>query len=173
MLSDRSIMNDDPDILVLLTTTRTEFEASTMAESLRHEGIPTEVFATVASTMQWEAAMTNPIRVMVRRRDLQAAGDLLRAIRAESVDIDWDEVNVGEAEEASEPPLGPPARRIGGLSPRMVTVRRIGMVLLVLAALTWFVPLAICALTLGAVLVFEGLRTFMLEKKQNARGARR
>lgn len=170
MLFDRSTMNDDPDILVLLTTARTEFEASTIAESLRHEGIPSEVFPIGANPVQWESVMTNPIRVMVRRRDLQAAADQLRAIRSESIDIDWDEVNVGEPEKPSEAVLGTQPRRIGGFSRRMRVVRQVGGILLLLTAL---LPVAMYTLIIGTTFVIDRLRTFIREKKQNTGVARR
>ncbi len=89
-------MPKDPDILVDLTTARTAFEAEMIAESLRAQGIPAEAFTTAGSTLQWDIAATQPMRVQVRRRDLERARDALRAIRAESVDIDWSEVETGD-----------------------------------------------------------------------------
>jgi hypothetical protein len=87
----------DPDILVDLTTAASEFEAGVMVEALKGQGIPAQAFTAVGSTMQWEIAMTQPFRVAVRRADLERAREALRAIKADSVDLDWDEVNTGES----------------------------------------------------------------------------
>ena len=89
-------MPRDPDILVDLTSARTEFEAETIAEALRAQGIPAQTFATAGSVLQWDVAVSQPIRVAVRRRDLDNARAILRAIRAESVDLDWSEVDTGD-----------------------------------------------------------------------------
>jgi hypothetical protein len=91
-------MGTDPDILVPLTSARTEFEGRTMAAALEAEGIPAKVFATSANMLQWEGGYTDPIKVMVRRRDLEKAAASLKRTRQESVDIDWSEVDVGVGE---------------------------------------------------------------------------
>lgn len=44
-----------------------------------------------------QAELPGNYRVSVRRADLQRAKEALRAIRAESVDLDWNEVNTGDA----------------------------------------------------------------------------
>lgn len=84
-----------------LTTARTEFEAEVIVQALGAQGIPAKAFSTAGAVLQWDIASTQPIRVVVRRRDLEAARAALRAIRAESVDLDWTEVV-----DADEPPLG-------------------------------------------------------------------
>lgn len=89
-------MPKDPDTLVDLTTARTAFEAEMIAESLRAQGIPAEAFTTVGSMLQWDIAGTQPMRVQVRRQDVDKATAALRAIRADSVDLDWDEVDTGD-----------------------------------------------------------------------------
>lgn len=89
-------MGEDPNILVVLTSVRSDFEAQTIAEAVRAHGIPAEVFGTAARVAQWELGMSNEIQVMVRRCDLEAASMVLRGIKAESVDIDWNEVDVGQ-----------------------------------------------------------------------------
>jgi hypothetical protein len=85
-------MGEDPDILVPLTTARTEFEGRTIAAALAEAGVRAEVFMPGGNAIQTDAL---PINVMVRRRDLERAGRTLRAVRQESVDIDWSEVDVG------------------------------------------------------------------------------
>src|SRR5881394_1621445 len=91
-------MAGDPDILVPLTSARTEFEGQTIAAALEADGIPAKVFATSANMLQWEGGYTDPIKVMVRRRDLERAAASVKRTRQESVDIDWSEVNVGVGE---------------------------------------------------------------------------
>jgi len=94
----------DPDMLVVLTTARTEFEAQTLAEALRARGNRAEVFATAASSLQWEAAFTDPIKVMVRRADVGEAEKVRASLKADSVDIDWDEVDTGAGAEQDDAP---------------------------------------------------------------------
>ncbi len=91
-------MPEDPDMLVTLTTARTEFEGANLVNVLQAAGIPARVFAASANTMQWEAGYTDPIKVQVRRRDMQRAADELRRNRQDSVDLDWDDVDVGQIE---------------------------------------------------------------------------
>ncbi len=86
-------METDPHALVPMTTARTDFEAETIAEALRAQGIRAEVFAAAASVMP-NAAI--PVQVLVQEMDLEAAKNALRAIKAESVDIDWSEVDTGD-----------------------------------------------------------------------------
>jgi hypothetical protein len=117
------VVPKDPDILVDLTTARTAFEAEMIAESLRAQGIPAEAFTTAGSMLQWDIAATQPMRVQVRRRDLERARDSLRAIRADSVDLDWSEVDKGDRTPVSDreraavdDPIQPPGRPGGGRS---------------------------------------------------------
>jgi hypothetical protein len=100
-------MPKDPDILVDLTTARTDFEAEVIVQALEGQGIPARAFTTAGAMLQWEVAMTQPMRIAVRRRDLDAARSALRAIRADSVDIDWDEIDTGAAGAAEELPDQP------------------------------------------------------------------
>lgn len=86
-------METDPNTLVPLTTARTDFEAETIAEALRAQGIRAEVFAAAASMIQTVAV---PVQVLVQEKDLANAKNALRAIKAESVDIDWSEVDTGD-----------------------------------------------------------------------------
>lgn len=89
-------MSSDPNILVFLTSAKTEFEGRAMAAALEAEGIPARVFAAAARMVQWEAGYNDPIKVMVRRGDLARAADVLRQTRAASRSIDWSTVDVDE-----------------------------------------------------------------------------
>ncbi|MBK9187601.1 MAG: hypothetical protein IPM33_01470 [Phycisphaerales bacterium] len=121
-------MGEDPNILVELTTARTEFEAATMAESLKAQGIPAEVFAGAANMLQWHVTSTDPIKVMVRRQDVEKARAALRDVRADSVDIDWADVDVGSPEPGSVLP-GPRMFASGSVL-RKRRLRMLGFMLL-------------------------------------------
>ena len=89
-------MADDPDILVDLTTGRTDFEAEVIVNALLAEGIEARAFTTAGAMLQWDIAATQPMRVQVRRADLTRAQAALRGLRAESVDLDWSEIDTGD-----------------------------------------------------------------------------
>lgn len=91
-------MPQDPDTLVDLTTARTDFEAELIVNSLREAGIQAQAFSAAGMALQWDVAATQPIRVAVRRADLDRAAAALKSIRQESVDIDWSEVDTGDSE---------------------------------------------------------------------------
>jgi hypothetical protein len=89
-------MEKDPDILVDLTTALNDFEAQVIVQALEAQGIPARAFTAATSMLQWQIAPGHGVRISVRRRDLDAARAALRAIRADSVDLDWDEVDTGD-----------------------------------------------------------------------------
>lgn len=92
-------MAKDPDILVDLTTTANAFEADVIVQALRAEGIPAEAFTLAASMLQWDIAGTQPFRVAVRRADVERARAALKSLKADSVDIDWEELETGQPQE--------------------------------------------------------------------------
>ncbi len=95
-------MSEDPDTLVDLTTTGSEFESSVIVESLKARDIPAFTFSNAGMTLQWEVAASLPFRVSVRRKDVELAREVLRAVQADSIDIDWSQVDVGSGPEAAE-----------------------------------------------------------------------
>ncbi|MDX2131024.1 MAG: hypothetical protein SFY69_03095 [Planctomycetota bacterium] len=120
-------MASDPNQLVLLTTTRTEFEARAIAGALEAEGIATHVFAAAAQGIAWEGGIANAVKVMVRRDDAAVADEALHRARRASRAIDWSTVDVGlpEDETAARVADAPSAP-----SPWRWRVRIVGMVLL-------------------------------------------
>ena len=91
---------------VELTITTTEFEAETIVQALRHQGI---VAASMGGALAGFRADTPTfVRVMVPRAQLAHARSALRAIKADSVDIDWDQIDVGDPE--PQPPRTSSAR---------------------------------------------------------------
>ncbi len=120
-----------PDGPALVVSTPTEFEAQTKAALLRDEGIDATVQPGAPS---WTGHLSvspggGGSSVWVRAADLDRARTLLQTRIADSVDIDWDEVDVGEREDSL--PLTP----VG----RMPLLIRVGLALL--AAIV-----ALCAL---------------------------
>lgn len=100
----------DPDILVDLTTARTAFEAEAIANALESQGIPARAFTLAGSMLQWDIAGTQPMRVQVRRGDLERARAALHDTRQDSVDIDWSEIDTGDPT-----PVGPGETRPRGV----------------------------------------------------------
>jgi hypothetical protein len=89
----------DPDTLVTIRSVRTEFEGGTIAAVLEDSGVRARVFATTANWVGWEGGIGNSVRVQVRRADAERAEAVLRKNRQDSVDLDWDQVDVGQMED--------------------------------------------------------------------------
>ncbi len=81
--------------LVELASYDTEFEAETVVQALRAQGLAA-VSGGGTLAGQWVAVGKVYVQVMVRRADLERARLALRAVRAESVDLDWQDVDVGD-----------------------------------------------------------------------------
>lgn len=90
-------MRADPVQLVDLASVPSEFEAATIVEALRAQGIAAHHYG--GSLAGFRAEAPGMVRVVVRRQDSERARLALRAIQADSIDIDWDEVDVGQPEE--------------------------------------------------------------------------
>ncbi len=118
-----------PDGPALVVSTPTEFEAQTKAALLRDEGIDVTVQPAAPS---WTGHLSvspggGGASVWVRAADLDRARALLETRIADSVDIDWDEVDVGEREDMG--PLSPVGR-----IPRLI---KVGLTLLIAAILLY------------------------------------
>lgn len=85
----------------VLATTRSAFEAETIAAALRHRGFAAQAVDT-ASAQVWSGAIGSA-KVLVYERDLEAARDELRRIRAEGAAVDWDSADLGEQFDAERP----------------------------------------------------------------------
>ena len=97
----------NPENLVTVTSTSTEFEAHTIVAVLREAGIEAFAFGTLRGSLPLGGVFTS-VPVQVRQSDLQRARLALRQNVADSVDLDWEEVNVGERED--DLPLRPVGR---------------------------------------------------------------
>jgi hypothetical protein len=87
--------------LAVVVTTESEFEAQTKAEAIRARGIEAAVTCNAPSwTGQMPISPTaRGASVLVHREDLERARSLLNQVISDSVDIDWDEVDVGQRED--------------------------------------------------------------------------
>ena len=88
----------DPNILVDLTTCASAFEAEVIRDALDQSGIPAFARTIVGMTNPWDIASTMPYRVQVRRADFEAAHLELTTIRESAVTIDWSAQDLGEPE---------------------------------------------------------------------------
>ena len=91
-------MTDDPDRLVIVATEPTEFAANIKVAVLADAGIEAQVFGSLGTTLGATGhngpRMMN-VDVQVRAIDADASRQVLASNVADSVDIDWDEVDVG------------------------------------------------------------------------------
>lgn len=129
----------DPDDLVTLTTAEMQFQAGIIVAVLEEAGIKAFAFGALNALYPISQRVT-PVVVQVRQADLDKAREALKQNVADSVDIDWDSVDVGEPEEAA------PAK-LRGVMP---LVPRLGFFAAVLAILAMF----LLALALWGLKIF-------------------
>jgi hypothetical protein len=87
--------------LAVVVTVASEFEAEAKAEVIRARGIEAAVTRNAPS---WTGHLSiSPTAVgasvLVHREDLERARSLLEQVISDSVDIDWDEIDVGQRED--------------------------------------------------------------------------
>lgn len=89
--------------LARVTHTATEFEAHTKAAVLHEEGIDAHVICDAPTWTGHLSLGRNEFvaSVWVRREDLEVAQHILTQNVADSVDIDWDDIDVGRPEDES------------------------------------------------------------------------
>lgn len=101
----------DPLGLVPVASFRTEWQAEALAAALTERGVKAVCHGGMLGG--WRAETPAMVQVMVARQDQARARELLAEVRSESVDIDWDEVDVGtpaEPESVRVRPAGPQPR---------------------------------------------------------------
>jgi len=113
----------------------TEFEAQTKAAVLDSEGIECKV---ITASPAWTGSLSlsssfNGAAVVVKPEDLDRAKAILENCVADSVDLDWDEVDVGEREDYL--PVGPVGR-----VPRLA---KIALTIFLLSLLAWLLGIGI------------------------------
>lgn len=89
---------EDPDDLVTLVVKPTEFEANTAVAVLDDAGIKAFAFGAARAALPLGESFTG-VPVQVRRVDFDRAQHALKKNVADSVDLDWDSVDVGERED--------------------------------------------------------------------------
>jgi hypothetical protein len=131
-------MTNDPDQMVTLTTAATEYAANITVVVLADAGIEAKAFGgltTVLPGVFGGAPSVFGVPVQVRLGDLEQAKAALTANKRDSVDIDWDLVEVGEREDQS--PLTPV-----GHTPLAATIALWTAILVALAGVLLAVSLA-------------------------------
>ena len=95
--------------LVTLTTAETPFEAHTVVMVLKNAGIEAAAYDKADAGFGFSLSPgVKSVPVQVRREDLERARDALKTNISDSVDLDWDEVELGEREDNL--PLTAPGR---------------------------------------------------------------
>lgn len=100
-------MPEDPDDLVMLTSAASELQAGLWISVLESHGIRAFSPGSAATNLRWEIAATDPHRLYVRRADAERAREVLDSQKSDSIDIDWNDVDVGAPEDATESETGP------------------------------------------------------------------
>jgi len=115
--------------LVVLDSTPTEMEAGVIVAALEQEGIQATMTGT--HTAGFRAEAPGWVKILVAEDDLLQAQSALREVVLDNLDVDWSQVDVGEARREAP----------SGQSPNWLTSltfwRRVASVLIVLY-LTWF-----------------------------------
>jgi hypothetical protein len=105
--------NSEETELVVIASAKTEFEAHAIVAILEDAGIKASAFGLIRQALPLDTRFTH-VPVQVRAEDAQRARQVLRQNVSDSVDLDWDEIDVGEREDqaplSSERTLSPLAR---------------------------------------------------------------
>lgn len=88
---------EHPDDLVTLVVKNTEFEAQALVAALADEGIEARAFG--VGILAGMGMRVGGCPVQVRQADLERARAALSGVIADSVDIDWDDIDVGRRED--------------------------------------------------------------------------
>jgi Putative prokaryotic signal transducing protein len=89
-------MTSDADRLETLTSTPNEPQAAMIVSALKDSGI--DAVAEGGLTAGFRAETPGEVHIMVRQKDLDRARLALDEYRKTVTNIDWDEVDLGEAE---------------------------------------------------------------------------
>ncbi len=85
----------DPDELATLITTHHGFEAHVIVAVLQEAGIDARAFDAIQTSLPLGSSFTR-VPVQVRRGDLARAKEALQSNISDSIDLDWEQVDVGE-----------------------------------------------------------------------------
>lgn len=165
-------MPEAPDDLVELRTVVNELEAGMIEGVLAEAGIPASHRTAKGVYLAMGMSSLHPSTVLVRRQDLARAEEVLAANRKDSVDLDWDEVDVGEPEDgiaeaiAARPESIPRAAQFGSrvLGRMLLAVPVAVLVGLILqrflgaTVVTLGLTLAVFVVTARALIVRDGVK---------------
>lgn len=121
--------------LQTVVVAKTEFEAHAVVAVLKEAGIEAFAFGYVKQALPLDMKFTS-VPVQVRAEDLQHAKKELKQNVSDSVDLDWDEIDVGERED--EVPLSSERRMPAALRAIVVIAIVILLVLIVRFGMTAF-----------------------------------
>ncbi len=93
-------MHEDDDKVVTLAFFPSEIEATMIADELKREGIQAEAAGLLTAGFRAEAP--GKVKVLVHASDLIRAKDLLDEYIRSREQIDWSQVDLGEAEDADQ-----------------------------------------------------------------------
>ncbi len=90
-------MAQHPDDIVQLLDAANEFQAGIIVETLAEAGITAKALTMMTGDANTSPSTGGRVPVMVRRDQVEAARAALEQRRSDSVDIDWNEVDIGES----------------------------------------------------------------------------
>ncbi len=145
----------DPATLIDVTNCANATEAELLAQFLDENGVPAHASVLAGATNPWELGSSVPFRIAVRREDAPRAAELIQEFRSRKqapVEVNWDEVDVGDPEPDTVLPATPAESR--SRHSRWKVLRRVGLLAIVFAALAWSGPLAIIVFLIALVTEF-------------------
>ncbi|MEO1716508.1 MAG: hypothetical protein AAFR76_05295 [Planctomycetota bacterium] len=151
-------MAKTPDTLIPVADAPGHAAAHAMASALRDAGLQAFVFDTARTTLQWESpAVINPWQVHVRRADAERAAEILRNNRDESIDIDWEEVDVGAPEDATAAKLATQhtAPWLGDASTRRHPLRDAAFAIAKLGIVGWILGITLLGVVTAVLIVLK------------------
>ena len=91
-------MTHEPEHIAVLTSAPLEMQAGIIVGALQQNGIKATMSG--QTTAGFRAEAPGWVQVLVAEDDLPRARAVLEELRRESKDIDWSQIDVGEAEDA-------------------------------------------------------------------------
>ena len=104
-------MSHEQEPTIELVTTRTAFEADSIAAGLRARDIDARVYDTASASVWGGAPQLSAVKVVVLASQEAAARRAMEEMKAESTSIDWDAVDVGDEAEGVRMTEAAKARR--------------------------------------------------------------
>lgn len=167
--SSGSAGGSDEQRLVTVYEGRSEFDANAVAATLRNLGFYAVVVNTGQSTFPVQGTHRIGVPVWVRAQDRDAAAAALKRNRADSVDIDWADVDVGQMEDGAPPAKPTAGQRIGGYGPGWRAIRNLGFIAMSFGFTMLVIPKQYAIFAFGLALVLWGVSLFDQEAIRRSR----